>query len=158
MTGSDYKRFSSMAYHGSELEDFARTGKLQGQVLYGLTQDLLIQRLFNMIEQNHPICAKTPEDAMASAELLGTASTHGLIENYLAEKELNPSLKISQSNWMPIYLNQLSDNPVLPQLGFDISAVRRVMPSLVQASFDEAKQVIQAMIKERPRQETQGVA
>ena len=135
-------------------------GEVRGKTLPIITANLTAQKVADMIEAGHPIGNKAREKGIEPAEAvrgMGVLGISDLIAGYLGEKEINPNLKLADSVSMKHFLSEIEDNAsVLVDPYLDIAILKRSLPSILQASFDEAKKLIQTVVQEKAAQ--RGVA
>ncbi len=159
MVARDYKtyaRYSDLSYRGQELEDLQKSGYVDGNTLPCLTQDILLHNVDAMVKNDHPVGSKIKDDKSA-IELLAATGIPEMLTSYWAEREVQPELTLQQSRAMTSYLADIDRNRFI-QGRFDGSTLRRSLPTLIQAAYDEAKEMIIIAVQEHAQTKQQARA
>ncbi|MFM9890978.1 MAG: hypothetical protein ACKVOE_10165 [Rickettsiales bacterium] len=135
------------------IERLFADGKVGRDTLYAVSESIFARKLLAMIDDGHPLGAKVRENKIDMEQVLSSIGSMGVgraISGYLSEREIFPDLKIADSNTMGHFLTEMETGSL--ERCFDMALLRRAVPSLVQSSMDEAKEMIQAIAKEKAAQ------
>lgn len=127
------------------------TGEIRPGLLTTMTQDLLAKRIAGLRKQ-HPMFKTALDAEKAEHVAVGVARMmFSFLQEYFELKDTHPDLRISEcSVSVSKHLERFKESfQIFDEDAVDVGVLRRVLPSLLEEAYKEAKNTIATISKER---------